>query len=99
MNNPVAFAPHTHPADNHNVQAVQVRDTLITRASTSLDEPRQLVATVAQHTPVDVMLKLAKKESIGRAIRRRRRGTLPPEPSSRRVSFVWLKTDKWDVVS
>ena len=92
MNNLIVLTPHTHPEDKSNVKAVQLRDMLLKRATTSMDQPRQLVAAVAQQTSVDVMLKMGTKDSIARATRRRRRGMLPPEPSTRRVSFhkcIW----------
>ena len=44
MNDPTVLSPHTHPEDKSNVKALQlqVRDTLLTRATTSLDQLRQL---------------------------------------------------------
>jgi len=71
MNDLTVLTPHTHPEDKSSVKAVQVRDTLLKRATTSMDQPRQRVAAVAQQISVDVMLKMGTKDSIARAIRRR----------------------------
>jgi len=64
MNDLTVLTPHTHPEDKSNVKAVQVRGTLLKRATTSMDQPRQLVAAVAQQTSVDVMRKMGTKDSI-----------------------------------
>ena len=64
VNDLTVLTPHTHPEDKSNVKAVQVRGTLLKRATTSMDQPRQLVAAVAQQTSVDVMRKMGTKDSI-----------------------------------
>lgn len=87
-----SFVEHSHPRDNHAVEALKLRCLMKTQAKTNRGRPGQILASGLESASDEVRARIGKTATIKRDIRRKQRGNLPKEPATLRELIIG---DEW----
>ena len=78
----ISVTDHNHEADQFEVEALKLRYEIMDAADANRGKSGQILADKLVNYPVEVRVAAGKKDTLKRAIRRVKRGTAPPEPTT-----------------
>ena len=78
----ISVTDHNHEPDQFEVEALKLRYEIMDAADANRGKSGQILADKLVNYPVEVRVAAGKKDTLKRAIRRVKRGTAPPEPTT-----------------